>query len=283
MSKLTPEERHAKAAAKQAAKKAKAAAKQAAKKAKEAAKKAKEAAKKAKEAAKQAAKKAKAAAKQAAKKAKEAAKQAAKKAKAAAKQAAKKAKAAKQRKENFPKTRKRMEDKLCRELRYYMKEADKAIYKHPGAEQQVAWTETKCCSKCGQTKSLMVFKRNDCGGGNIIRGDGRRNRRPDCRVCYDRDMQGKNKAKACAKRLGIAYKAPEDKRCRLCNKAGTKSNPLVFDHHHDLDVFRGYCCNRCNIGMGQLGDNVTSVAGVLKYMNEVEGLSKEQIMAMLFD
>ena len=176
-----------------------------------------------------------------------------------------------------------MDNALCRELRYYVKEADKAIYNHPGAEQQVAWTETKCCSKCGQTKSLMVFKRNDCGGGNIIRGDGRRNRRPDCRVCYDRDMQGKNKAKACAKRLGIAYKAPEDARCRLCDKAGAKSNPLVFDHHHDLDVFRGYCCNRCNIGMGALGDNVTSLARVLKYMNETEGLSKEQIMAMLFD
>ena len=138
----------------------------------------------------------------------------------------------------------------------------------PGAEQQVAWTEKKCCSKCGQSKSLMVFKRNDCGGGNIIRGDGRRNRRPDCKVCYDRDMQGKNKAKACAKRLGISYKAPEGTVCRLCSKPGTKSNPLVFDHHHELDVFRGYCCNRCNIGMGALGDNVSSIARVLKYMNE---------------
>ena len=46
-----------------------------------------------------------------------------------------------------------------------------------------------------------------------------------------------------------------------------KSNPLVFDHHHELDVFRGYC-NRCNIGMGALGDNVSSIAGVLKYERE---------------
>lgn len=230
-------------------------------------------------AAKEAEKKAKAEARAAAK----AAKEAEKKAKAEAKAAAKAAKEAAKRKREFQKTRSVLDNALCREIRYYQKEAEKAIFKCPGAEQAQAWTERKCCSKCGQSKSLMVFKRNDCGGGNIIRGDGRRNRRPDCKVCYDRDMQGKNKAKACAKRLGISYKAPEGTLCRLCGKTGTKSNPLVFDHHHELDVFRGYCCNRCNIGMGALGDNVSSIARVLKYMNESEGLSKEQLMAMLFN
>ena len=223
------------------------------------------------------------AAKAAERAAKKAAKEAEKKAKAEARAAKKAAKDAEKRKKQFQKTRSVLDNALCREIRYYQKEADKAIFKCPGAEQKVAWTEKKCCSKCGQSKSLMVFKRNDCGGGNIIRGDGRRNRRPDCKVCYDRDMQGKNKAKACAKRQNIPYKAPEGTVCRLCGKTGTKSNPLVFDHHHDLDVFRGYCCNRCNIGMGALGDNVSSIARVLKYMNETEGVSKEQLMAMLFN
>jgi len=223
------------------------------------------------------------AAKALARAAKVAAKQAEKEVKALAKAQAKAEKETEKRKKQFQKTRNVLDNALCREIRYYQKESDKAIFKFPGSEQKVAWTECKRCSKCGKSKSLMVFKRNDCGGGNIIRGDGRRNRRPDCRVCYDRDMQGKNKAKACAKRIDISYKAPEGTVCRLCSKSGTKSNPLVFDHHHDLDVFRGYCCNRCNIGMGALGDNVTSIAKVLKYMNETEGLSKEQLMAMLFN
>jgi len=223
------------------------------------------------------------AAKAAERAAKKAAKEAEKKAKAEAKAVAKAAKDAEKRKKQFQKTRSKLDNVLGKELGYYQKEAEKAIFKCPGAEQAQAWTQRKCCSKCGQSKSLMVFKRNDCGGGNIIRGDGRRNRRPDCRVCYDKDMQGKNKAKACAKRQNILYKAPEGTVCRLCGKTGTKSNPLVFDHHHDLDVFRGYCCNRCNIGMGALGDNVSSIARVLKYMNESEGLSKEQLMAMLFN
>jgi hypothetical protein len=195
------------------------------------------------------------------------------------------AKETEKRKKKFQQTRRKLDNALCREVRYYQKEAatGKAHFKCPGAEQHAAWTESKCCSKCGKSKSLMVYKRNDCGGGNIIRGDGRRNRRPDCRVCYDRDIQGKNKAKACAKTLGISYKAPEGELCRLCSKPATKSNPLVFDHHHDLDKFRGYCCNRCNIAMGALGDNVSSHARVLKYMNETEGWTKEELISLIFN
>lgn len=197
--------------------------------------------------------------------------------------ATKAAKNAEKRKKEFQKRRRVLDRALCREMRYYQKETDKAEFKSPGAEQQVAWTEKKKCTKCEQLKSKMIFKKNDCGGGNIFRSNRRRNRRPDCRTCYDRVIQGKKKAKACAKRLGIPFKAPEGTVCRLCSKPGTESNSLVFDHHHELDVFRGYCCNRCNIGMGTLGDNVTSITRVLKYMNETEGISKEQLMAMLFN
>lgn len=195
------------------------------------------------------------------------------------------AKETEKRKKKFQKRIMGLENALGREIRYYLKESDKAFFKFPGLEQNHVWVskESKCCSKCGKSKSLMVFKKNDCGGGNIIRADGRRNRRPDCRVCYDRDIQGKNKAKACAKTLGISYKAPEGTLCRLCSKPATKSNPLVFDHHHNLDKFRGYCCNRCNIGMGALGDTVSSIARVLKYMNETEGMTKEELISLIFN
>jgi hypothetical protein len=183
---------------------------------------------------------------------------------------------------NFQKTRDKLDKSLCREIRYYQKEADKTIFKCPAEEQNVAWTEAKSCSKCGQSKSLMVFNRNNCGAGNIIRADGRRNRRPDCKVCCDGIVQGKKKAKECAKRLGISYKAPEGTVCGLCSEPATKSNPLVFDHHHELDVFRGYCCNRCNIGMGTLGDTVSSLCRAVKYMNQTERLSAELVMARIF-
>ena len=235
----------------------------------------------------------KAAEKLAAKQVREAKKLAEKKAKAAAREAERAAKrAAKEAAKysimgkNFQKNRESKQMKsFCKEISYYRKEFDagKALYCCPGAERIVEWTEKKCCSKCGQEKVLAVFAKNDTGEGNIIRSDRRRNRRPDCKVCQSTVNDGMDKAKACAKRLGISYKAPEGTVCRICGKLPNKGKSLVFDHHHELDVFRGYCCNRCNIGMGILGDTVTSLAGVVKYMNESEGLSKEQIMAIIFN
>ena len=212
----------------------------------------------------------------AAKESKAQAKAQAKEAKAQAKAQAKAAKEAEKSKNKFQKMRRILNNSLCKEIRYYHINSFKAKFKCPGAEQQVAWTQKKTCKKCGESKSLMVFKANDCGTGYIILSDNRRSRRPDCKVCVSKAEAGKKNAEAFAK-------APEGTLCRLCSKPATKSNPMVYDHHHDLEVFRGYCCNRCNIGMGTLGDNVSSLAKVIKYMNETEGLSKEQLIPMIFD
>lgn len=187
----------------------------------------------------------------------------------------------KEQKYPFEERKKLLDKSLCLEIRYYHKEAHKAIYKSPALEQQVAWNEKKCCSKCGKNKYLMVFMKNNCGGGNIIKSDGRRNRRPDCKVCYERDIKGKEKAIKCAKIQCISYKAPEGTICKLCSKLGTDSNPLVFDHNHEKDVFRGYICNRCNIGFGIHGDNVPSIIKRLCYLNETEGWSLNEIIDML--
>ncbi len=205
---------------------------------------------------------------------------------AAEKKAAKKAaKEVSDRKKSFKKNRKKIDNGLGKEFRYYFKESKKAIFKHPFAETADNYKKDakKCCSKCDKLKILHVFRKNDCGGGNIIRSDGLRNRRPDCRVCCDKDMEGKRKAQALAKELGIAYKAPPKEPCRTCGCLATKGNPLVFDHHHELNVFRGYCCNNCNKGMGLLKDTVASLCGYVKYMNETEKLSKEQIINMIFN
>ena len=183
----------------------------------------------------------------------------------------------------FLKMRKKLDESVCKEFRDYKCNEDKAQFKCPGAEQQVAWSETKCCTKCGQNKPKMVFAKNNCGKGNIIRSDGRRNRRPDCKACGENAKKSMDKAKAIAKRDGISYKAPEGTVCGVCDEPPTRSNSLVFDHHHELGVFRGYCCNRCNIGMGTLGDNVTSIAKVLRYMNKAEKIPKEQLRYLTED
>lgn len=182
----------------------------------------------------------------------------------------------------FQKAIKNLENTIGKEIGYYFKESDKAKFKHPGAEQQVAWIEKKCCTKCKKEKPLMVFRKNNTGSGNIIRADRRRNRRPDCNACYSKMIQSKNIAKAYAKKSGIPYKAPEGTVCGICEELGTKDNPLVFDHDHKRNVFRGYCHNRCNIGLGIIGDDTFSVIRVLRYIIKRDGQTKEQVIHMIF-
>lgn len=174
--------------------------------------------------------------------------------------------------------------KFCKEVAYYYKEfkSGKAIYNCPGAEREVEWSERKTCSKCRVSKSLILFSKNDCGRGNIFFADGRRNRRPECKVCATKDQEGKKQARAYAKSKGIPYKAPADTLCAICCHEGTRKNPLIFDHDHETNEFRGYIHNRCNIGLGILGDSVLELLKAVKYLNIGENLSKDVIISELF-
>jgi len=55
---------------------------------------------------------------------------------------------------------------------------------------------------------------------------------------------------------------PKPTCCDLCGK----ERKLVFDHCHETKVFRGWLCNPCNLGLGNLGDNIESVEKALAYM-----------------
>ena len=215
-----------------------------------------------------------------------AAKLAEQEAKKKAREEAKAAKAAEKEKEEVKANLDKFLIKLIPEIADYKKHYEpsgegKAMFPHPIAEINVSWNKKKCCSKCRRKRCLIWFQKNNCGKGNIFRSGGLRSRRPECMDCQRSDRESKIAAKQIAKKQGISCKAPEGTVCELCGKQGTKDNPLVFDHHHELGVPRGYCCNRCNIGMGTLGDNVSSIAKVLKYLNDTEKLTKEEIMAMI--
>jgi len=84
-----------------------------------------------------------------------------------------------------------------------------------------------------------------------------------------------------AKEKGIPYEAPEGTKCAVCDCLPSKGNGLVFDHHHELKIFRGYCCNSCNRSMGVLGDTTQSLLKALKYLNKTDKLTKEQILEAL--
>jgi uncharacterized ferredoxin-like protein len=45
---------------------------------------------------------------------------------------------------------------------------------------------------------------------------------------------------------------PKPLRCEICTEEAKK---IVFDHSHLSNKFRGWLCNRCNVIIGQAGDN----------------------------
>ena len=51
--------------------------------------------------------------------------------------------------------------------------------------------------------------------------------------------------------------------CQICGS----TDKLVYDHDHDTMKFRGVLCNKCNRGIGILGDTIEDIAKVLDYLN----------------
>ena len=54
-----------------------------------------------------------------------------------------------------------------------------------------------------------------------------------------------------------------DGRCDCCRK---EKKRLEIDHDHDTKVIRGLLCRSCNSGLGLLGDNITGIRLVTKYL-----------------
>jgi len=46
--------------------------------------------------------------------------------------------------------------------------------------------------------------------------------------------------------------------------------PNYLDHCHDTDVFRGWLCHRCNVGIGFLGDTLEGLNKAIAYLEKFE-------------
>lgn len=59
--------------------------------------------------------------------------------------------------------------------------------------------------------------------------------------------------------------------CAICLSARSvkrKKVILVIDHDHKTGAIRGLLCDRCNRGLGLMGDNIESLKRAIKYLNE---------------
>jgi hypothetical protein len=149
------------------------------------------------------------------------------------------------------------------------------IYKYkckfPNPEKEFEWAKTqiKTCSKCNEEKKLCDFNGNT-SGRDPFNKQGYRLRRPECKKCTKGVGKGKTEAKKKAKDLGIPFVAPNGSICGVCGKSASSGNGLVFDHCHEKNIFRGYCCNSCNRSIGVLGDNIDGILKVLNYLKKTD-------------
>lgn len=69
------------------------------------------------------------------------------------------------------------------------------------------------------------------------------------------------------------YPAPTRLEPALCECCGKKPErrSLNLDHCHATGVFRGWLCQRCNTGLGLLGDTIESLGHAVRYLERVRG------------
>jgi hypothetical protein len=54
--------------------------------------------------------------------------------------------------------------------------------------------------------------------------------------------------------------------CECCGGAPNGRGTLHLDHDHGTNLFRGWLCHSCNVGMGCLGDSIEGVERALYYL-----------------
>jgi Recombination endonuclease VII len=62
---------------------------------------------------------------------------------------------------------------------------------------------------------------------------------------------------------------PEPLECECCFRPATTT--LHLDHCHITNIFRGWLCASCNLGIGSLGDNIDGIKNALSYLEKAYG------------
>ena len=64
-------------------------------------------------------------------------------------------------------------------------------------------------------------------------------------------------------------------KCKICNRlpfGGKKGRNLVVDHDHVTKQIRGLLCQKCNIAIGFLGDDIAGLQRAIDYLNQEKRL-----------
>ena len=122
-----------------------------------------------------------------------------------------------------------------------------------------SYTNHNCrCDACRKAQSQYARSWRASRGPSSRHGDyinyGRGCRCEPCRLAWNAYNRQKEKARREA--------PPKGTKCDLCN--ATKR--LVLDHDHVTGRFRGWICQKCNLGLGRLGDSIEGLQQAEAYL-----------------
>jgi Recombination endonuclease VII len=123
------------------------------------------------------------------------------------------------------------------------------------------YTSTRTCTQC-QYETLSKWVRNH---PEKHREQGRDWQRRNAHRYTTAEYRAKFRDRWRSKRGFPTPTRPAPDNCECCDRK-LEVGKFHLDHDHATGAFRGWLCNRCNLGIGQLGDSSEGLERALAYL-----------------
>ena len=139
--------------------------------------------------------------------------------------------------------------------------------------------ETRECRKCGEVKNLL-----ECFYRQRKDPTLKSSYSYECKECtVERVKKNHNPSRSrqlhLKRKYGLTFAefdkmlTEQNESCAICKSpvAGGKSNRFMVDHDHKTGRVRGLLCKSCNIALGEVNDDLTTLKNMINYLSKHTG------------
>ena len=139
--------------------------------------------------------------------------------------------------------------------------------------------ETRECRKCGEVKNLLESFYRQRKDSTL-----KSSYSYECKECtVERVKKNHNPSRSrqlhLKRKYGLTFAefdkmlTEQNESCEICKSsvAGGKSNRFMVDHDHKTGRVRGLLCKSCNIALGEVNDDLTTLKNMINYLSKHTG------------